>query len=293
MPASQKSIMSFFPGTASAGSKKRSPSSSSASGKENDKKAEIEKRRIEALAKLKRKSPSESTTSIDLVGYFPRNSWHEALAPEFAKPYFKQLDAFLTSQYRSKTVFPPEHQIFEAFRLCDLDRIKVVIIGQDPYHGRGQGHGVCFSVQRGIRPPPSLKNIYKELKSDLGLPVPSHGYLKKWADQGVLLLNAVLTVISGQANSHRKRGWETFTDAVIALINKKCENVVFLCWGKPAQVRAKNVSRTRHCIIESSHPSPLGATKTAKPFIGSKCFSRANDYLKKQHGADAAIDWKL
>ena len=292
---SQKSITSFFGG--GKGGSASGPSSAKSKGKEN-KAAAIEAKRLEALAKLKRKHPeAAAAVSMDLEGYFPRdaedstNGWHAILKSEFQKPYFRALDKFLTSQYKSKTVYPPEHQIFEAFRLCPMSNIKVVIIGQDPYHGRGQGHGVCFSVQHGVRPPPSLKNIFKELHNDVGVPIPTHGYLKPWADQGVLLLNTVLTVVGGQANSHRKRGWETFTDAVIRKINAQCENVVFLCWGKPAQKKAEMVSKTKHHILMSSHPSPLGATKTSSPFIGSRCFSKVNELLRKAKKEE--IDWKL
>ncbi|RHY22160.1 hypothetical protein DYB32_009595, partial [Aphanomyces invadans] len=188
-------------------------------------------------------------------------------------------------------IFPPREEIFAALNLCPFDKIKVVIIGQDPYHGPGQAHGLCFSVARGVPPPPSLKNIYKEANSDVGIPIPKHGSLLSWCNQGVLMLNAVLTVRATEANSHKKQGWETFTDAVIRLINDQSQNVVFLLWGKPAQEKGSLISRTKHCVLTSSHPSPLGATKTTEPFIGSKCFSKANAYLV-QHGKDE-IDWTL
>jgi uracil-DNA glycosylase len=217
--------------------------------------------------------------------------WLAALEPQFQKGYFKRLESFLDAQYRAKTVYPPRHQIFEAFRLCPLDKVRVVIIGQDPYHGPGQGHGVCFSVQRGVRVPPSLRNIFKELHADTGDKIPTHGNLEAWARQGVLLLNTVLTVVRGQANSHRKRGWEDFTDAVIRHLARETQGVVFLCWGNPAQKKAQLVSRSRHHVLTSSHPSPLGATKTAHPFIGSRCFSKVNEILRKQGKAE--IDWGL
>jgi uracil-DNA glycosylase len=175
--------------------------------------------------------------------------------------------------------------------MCPLPDIKVVILGQDPYHGPGQAHGLAFSVQDGVKVPPSLRNIYKEAKSDVGLQVPTHGNLTEWAKQGVLMLNTVLTVEKAQPNSHKKQGWETFTDEVIKVLNKSEEPLVFLLWGKPANAKAANVNKTKHLVISSSHPSPLGATKTASPFIGSKCFSRANEFLQ-DNGKDP-INWQV
>ncbi|KAF0745048.1 hypothetical protein Ae201684P_011078 [Aphanomyces euteiches] len=233
---------------------------------------------------------AESSASLFTLLTEPK--WKDLLAPEFKKSYFKQLEAFLVREQKKKaTIYPPKADIFAALNLCPFDGIKVVIIGQDPYHGPGQAHGLCFSVQRGVPPPPSLKNIYKEACSDVGIPKPSHGSLLSWCNQGVLLLNTVLTVRASEANSHKKQGWETFTDAVIRLVNEHATGVVFLLWGKPAQDKGALISRAKHCIITSSHPSPLGATKTNEPFIGSKCFSRANEYLTKS--GKTPIDWTV
>ncbi len=198
---------------------------------------------------------------------------------------------FLRKEYRSKTIYPEKTHIFEAFKRCDFANLKVVIIGQDPYHGPGQAHGLCFSVLRPVRPPPSLKNIYKELHADVGFKMPTHGDLTKWSDQGVFLLNTALTVRKGQANSHKDCGWHKFTDAVIREIGRQKKGVVFLCWGRHAQSKVKIIDRRKHHVITSSHPSPLGATKTKEPFIGSRCFSRTNALLEKQ-GIEA-VDWSL
>lgn len=220
-------------------------------------------------------------------------TWAEVLKDQAKSGHFQRLRKLLTSEYQNKVIFPPKKFLFEAFKRCDFKDVRVVIVGQDPYHGAGQAHGLCFSVQKGTRVPPSLRNIYKELKSDSeGLFVPpKHGDLSRWADQGVLLLNTVLTVRQGQANSHRKKGWEEFTDAVIRAISEKKEGVVFLCWGRPAEAKTRLVLRRKHCVLTSSHPSPLGATKTAKPFIGCRHFSKANAYLKSKGKKE--IDWQL
>ncbi|EQC33240.1 uracil-DNA glycosylase [Saprolegnia diclina VS20] len=219
-------------------------------------------------------------------------TWREMLAPEFKKSYFKSLDAFLVREQQKKAmIFPPKSEIFTALNLCPFDKIKVVILGQDPYHGPGQAHGLCFSVQKPVPPPPSLKNIYKEAIADVNIPKPSHGCLLSWCDQGVLLLNTVLTVRATEANSHKKQGWETFTDVIMRKISKETSGVVFLLWGKPAQEKSALIDRSKHCILTSSHPSPLGATKTAEPFIGSRCFSKTNAYLVQQ-GKDP-IDWTV
>ncbi|RHY88129.1 hypothetical protein DYB35_008608, partial [Aphanomyces astaci] len=179
-------------------------------------------------------SPESSSTTLSALVTEP--TWNDLLAPEFKKAYFKQLEAFLDREQKKKAaIFPPRHEIFAALNLCPFDSINVVIIGQDPYHGPGQAHGLCFSVARGVPPPPSLKNIYKEANKDVGIPVPTHGSLLSWCRQGVLMLNAVLTVRATEANSHKKQGWETFTDAVIRLVNDQADHVVFLLWGKPAQ----------------------------------------------------------
>ncbi|KAF0695556.1 Aste57867_13596 [Aphanomyces stellatus] len=243
-------------------------------------------------AETEEAEPSPAVTSSSLAMLLTEPKWKELLAPEFKKNYFKQLEAFLVREQKKKaTIFPPKAEIFAALNLCPFEKIKVVIIGQDPYHGPGQAHGLCFSVRHGVPPPPSLKNIYKEACADVGIVKPTHGSLLAWCDQGVLMLNTVLTVRASEANSHKKQGWETFTDAVIRLVSDQAEGVVFLLWGKPAQEKSTLISRSKHCILTSSHPSPLGATKTAEPFIGSKCFSKANAYLV-QHGKDA-IEWAL
>ena len=225
-------------------------------------------------------------------------TWALHLQSELTKPYFSKLLQFVQSEYKTKKVFPPVNEVYDALRCCDASKVKVVIIGQDPYHGPGQAHGLCFSVRKGVRVPPSLKNVYKELTSDLGpkkFTAPTHGYLQQWCDQGVLLLNTVLTVQAHKANSHRKKGWELFTDAIIAYLNanggQDGKPIVFLCWGKPALAKAKHINRKRHVIISSSHPSPLGATKTAKPFITSKCFSKCNNALVKF--GHAPINWTI
>ncbi len=204
-------------------------------------------------------------------------SWKERLKDEFAKPYFKELAAFVRGEYLSKTVYPPPKLVFNAFNSTPFDKVKVVIIGQDPYHGMGQAHGLCFSVQDGVRTPPSLQNIYKEMQDDLGLPIPSHGNLQHWADQGVLLLNATLTVVGGQAGSHQNKGWETFTDAAIQALSDECEHLVFLLWGNYAQKKGAVIDTKKHLVLCSAHPSPFSATR----FFGCKHFSKTNAYLKE------------
>lgn len=214
------------------------------------------------------------------------NDWKEALEREFEKPYYKELRQFLIQEYKTKQVFPPMHDIFNALHYTPLSKVKVMILGQDPYHDVNQAHGLCFSVLPGQQPPPSLQNIYKELQEDLGCPVPNHGYLKKWADQGVLLLNTVLTVRAHQANSHQNKGWEQFTDAVIEAVNRQQRPVVYLLWGKPAQSKKPMLTNPSHLILQAPHPSPLSAYRG---FFGSRPFSRANDFLEK-NGA-GSIDW--
>uniref|UniRef100_K3X359 Uracil-DNA glycosylase n=1 Tax=Globisporangium ultimum (strain ATCC 200006 / CBS 805.95 / DAOM BR144) TaxID=431595 RepID=K3X359_GLOUD len=219
-------------------------------------------------------------------------SWYEQLENEFTRPYFVSLTSFLTKEANSKkTIYPPPQDVFSALRDCSFSSLKVVILGQDPYHGPEQAHGLSFSVRRGIPPPPSLKNIYKEAMSDVKISKPTHGCLSSWSQQGVLLLNTVLTVRKGEPNSHKKQGWETLTDAIIQRINNNTSNVVFLLWGKPAQEKGAIINTKKHLVVKSSHPSPLGATKTNAPFIGSKCFSKANEYLIA-HGKDP-IDWNV
>ena len=209
-------------------------------------------------------------------------SWKKALTPEFSKDYFIQLTDFVRKEYHETTVYPPGKLIFNAFNLCPFDNVKVVIIGQDPYHGPGQAHGLCFSVNDGIQPPPSLVNIFKEI----GKPVPQSGNLTRWAEQGVLLLNATLTVRAHQAGSHQRRGWEEFTDAVIRKLAEEKSNLVFILWGAYAQKKGAFIDRNKHLVLTSVHPSPLSAHNG---FFGNHHFSLANDYLVK-HGK-TAIDW--
>ncbi|MCR9251113.1 MAG: uracil-DNA glycosylase [bacterium] len=214
------------------------------------------------------------------------SSWREVLNEEFTKPYFTELVEFVKSEYTNHKVYPPGKQIFSAFDHCSFDSVKVVIIGQDPYHGPGQANGLCFSVAEGVRMPPSLVNIFKEIKDDIGSEIPPHGSLERWADQGVLLLNATLTVRAATAGSHQGKGWEQFTDAVIQKVSEAKENVVFLLWGAYAQRKGEIIDRTRHHVLESAHPSPFAAHRG---FFGNKHFSRTNEYLKKQ-GLEL-IDW--
>lgn len=217
-------------------------------------------------------------------------SWFQQLESEFSRPYFRSLVAFLTAEEaKKKTIYPAPENVFGTLRDCPFTSLKVVILGQDPYHGPNQAHGLSFSVLSGIAPPPSLGNIYKEAISDVKITRPHHGCLTGWSKQGVLMLNTVLTVRRGEPNSHKNQGWEKLTDAIIARIDKNASNVVFLLWGKPAQVKGTLINKSKHLVLTSSHPSPLGATKTNEPFIGSKCFSKTNAYLK-QHNKDP-IDW--
>jgi uracil-DNA glycosylase len=218
--------------------------------------------------------------------------WKKALAGAIHSSYFSSLAAFIEQERESGTIiYPRQEDVFSALNLCPLEKVKVVIVGQDPYHGPGQGHGLAFSVRRGVKPPPSLKNIVREAMNDVGIEEPTHGNLEHWAQQGVLLLNTVLSVQQGQANSHSKKGWEEFTDAVIDELNTNCEGLVFLLWGSPAAKKAKNVDESKHTVIRTSHPSPLGATKTSSPFLGSRCFSRANAALEKRN--KTPIDWNV
>ncbi len=204
-------------------------------------------------------------------------SWKTHLNKEFEKPYFTDLVAFIRSEYTNHTCYPKGSQIFSAFDRCPLDTVKVVIIGQDPYHGPGQAHGLCFSVNDGIPHPPSLVNIFKEIEEDMGVPYPKSGSLERWADQGVLLLNATLTVRAHRAGSHQNKGWETFTDAVIRTISEEKENIVFLLWGGYAKRKGGVIDRSKHYVLESGHPSPLSANKGY--WFGNKHFSKTNDYL--------------
>lgn len=217
-------------------------------------------------------------------------SWLELLESEFESAYFLSLKSFLESEIRESTpIYPPGPQIFAAMDLCPFQDVKVVIIGQDPYHGPNQAHGLCFSVNEGIPHPPSLQNIFKELEKDLSIPYPQSGDLRPWAKQGVLLLNATLTVKQGQAGSHQGKGWETFTDKIIAELNSRRENLVFLLWGSYARAKGKHIDRSKHLVLECGHPSPLSANRGH--WFGNRHFSQCNAWLT-QHGM-AAIDWKL
>ena len=208
-------------------------------------------------------------------------SWEKVLQPEFEKPYFKELTNFVKEEYKTNTCFPSGNQIFEAFNLCSFDDLKVVIIGQDPYHGVGQAHGLCFSVNEGISHPPSLINIFKEIEKDLNFPIPKSGNLERWATQGVLLLNATLTVRAHNAGSHQKRGWEEFTDAIISKISEEKENVVFLLWGGFAKKRGLKINTEKHYILSGGHPSPLSANRGY--WFGNKHFSKTNKYLENKN----------
>jgi uracil-DNA glycosylase len=219
-------------------------------------------------------------------------SWEGVLREELKKPYLTALRAFLEKEWlQGVTVFPKRHEIFRALQLTPFDKVKVVLVGQDPYHGEGQAHGLCFSVPKGIDPPPSLENIYKEMKSDLGSTPPSHGCLEGWAHQGVLLLNATLTVRKGEPLSHHKKGWELFTDAIIETVAKKKKNIVFLLWGKSAQEKCQrflHLLQDNHYVLMAAHPSPFSARLG---FFGSKHFSKTNAYLQEHH--IAPINWEV
>lgn len=213
-------------------------------------------------------------------------SWKSHLSAEFEKSYFLQLIEFVKSEYQSNTVYPPGKEIFKAFDRCDFEQVKVVIIGQDPYHGPGQANGLCFSVRDGVRVPPSLVNIFKEIHADLGKPIPSSGNLERWAQQGVLLLNATLTVRASSPGSHQNKGWEIFTDVVIKSISEQKQHVVFLLWGSYAQKKGEMIDRNKHLVLMSPHPSPFSADRG---FFGCKHFSKANAYLKSKGLPE--IDW--
>ncbi len=213
-------------------------------------------------------------------------SWKEKLQDQFTKPYFQQLAGFVKTEYQTATVYPPGQEIFNAFDECDFDQVKVVIIGQDPYHGAGQANGLCFSVHEGVKMPPSLVNIFKEIQSDLGKPFPANGNLERWARQGVLLLNATLTVRASTPGSHQNKGWEIFTDAVIKKISEAKAHVVFLLWGAYAQKKGEVIDRGKHQVLMSAHPSPFSADRG---FFGCKHFSKTNEYLSSKGLPE--IDW--
>ena len=216
------------------------------------------------------------------------NDWLPAIKGEYQKPYYKKLHQTIMREYQSRQIFPEADDLFNAFHLTPLKDVKVVIFGQDPYHNVGQAHGLCFSVKPGVEIPPSLVNIYKELQDDLGCYVPNNGYLVKWAKQGVLLLNTVLTVRAHQANSHRGIGWEEFTDAAIRILNEQDRPIVFILWGRPAQMKKSMLNNPKHLILEAPHPSPLSAYRG---FFGSRPFSKTNNFLQ-QHGLEP-IDWQI
>ncbi len=213
-------------------------------------------------------------------------SWRAQLQEEFDKPYFRELIRFVHQEYAAGTCYPPGRQIFNAFEICPFDKVKVVIIGQDPYHGPGQANGLCFSVNPGVRIPPSLQNIFKEIHNDMGTPLPENGDLTRWAEQGILLLNATLTVREHQAGSHQKHGWETFTDAVIRKLSQEREHLVFILWGSNAIRKGSVIDTSKHLVLQSVHPSPLSAYAG---FFGNNHFSKANHYLK-EHGLQE-IKW--
>lgn len=216
------------------------------------------------------------------------NSWDRVLDGEFEKEYYQRLRQFLIEEYRNKTIYPGMHDIFNALKVTGYDEVKVVILGQDPYHEPGQAHGMAFSVQPGIKTPPSLVNIYKELLDDLGIAPVNHGYLMKWAEQGVLLLNTCLTVRAHQANSHKGKGWEQFTDRVIELLNEREKPVVFILWGANAKSKTKLITGKQHLILTGAHPSPLSAYNG---FYGGKYFSKANEFLTAN--GEESVDWQL
>ena len=216
------------------------------------------------------------------------NDWLEYMKPEFQKPYYKELYDFVKTEYSNTIIYPPSDEIFNAFHFTPLSKVKVLLLGQDPYHNVNQAHGLSFSVKPGQDIPPSLQNIYKELNDDLGCYIPNNGYLKKWAEQGVLLLNTVLTVRAHEANSHKGRGWETFTDAVISAVNAQDRPVVYLLWGGPAQKKIPMLTNPKHLILKAPHPSPLSSYRG---FFGCKHFSQCNDFLVK-NGIEP-IDWQI
>jgi uracil-DNA glycosylase len=215
-------------------------------------------------------------------------TWHELLAGELEQPYFQKLEQFVDEERKQYTVYPPETEVFSALELTPYEGVRALLLGQDPYHDANQAHGLCFSVRPGVKPPPSLVNIFKELRSDLGCKIPNNGYLVPWARQGILMLNTVLTVRAHEANSHKGHGWEKFTDAIIRKVNEKEQRVVFILWGAPAQKKRALIDTSRHVIVESAHPSPLSARNG---FFGSKPFSAVNHALRE--AGEPEIDWQI
>lgn len=234
------------------------------------------------MSMVAKHAPSESSVRL-------HPSWLQVLGVEFDKPYMKSLKSFLQAEKAAgKVIFPTGSEIFQAFNTTPFDKVKVVILGQDPYHGPGQAHGLCFSVRKGVELPPSLKNIFQEIEADMGMPEPTHGELTNWAEQGVLLLNTTLTVEQFKAASHQGRGWETFTDAAIQVLNDRLEHLVFMLWGSSAQKKASMLNHDKHLVLKAPHPSPLSAYRG---FLGCRHFSKANAYLKS-HGV-SPIDWRI
>jgi uracil-DNA glycosylase len=226
---------------------------------------------------------------IQLQKYLNQKSWLKHLKNEFSAPYLSELEQFLDERYsRGAIIHPSLNEVFSALNHTSFNNVKVVILGQDPYHGDGQAHGMCFSVKPDVKVPPSLKNIYKELNSDIGFEIPNHGFLESWADQGVLLLNNVLTVENAKAGSHQKKGWEQFTDKIIETLNEKNKDLVFLLWGAPAQKKARKVNQAKHLVLSAPHPSPLSSYRG---FFGCKHFSKCNEFLEEK--GIGAIDWNL
>lgn len=233
--------------------------------------------------------PSRNQTLSSSPHKIEDRSWKQLLAEEFESEYFTELKSFVKSERAlGKTIYPDDHDIFNALKFAPFPKVKVVVLGQDPYHGPNQAHGLCFSVRPGIKPPPSLVNVYKELNSDLGTPIPQHGYLEKWARQGVLLLNAVLTVEASKPASHQGKGWERFTDQVVSILNEQTEGLVFLLWGAHAQRKGEIINPTKHHILKAPHPSPFSANRG---FFGCKHFSETNRILRDSGRAE--IDWSL
>ncbi|AJC60112.1 uracil-DNA glycosylase [Streptomyces sp. 769] len=224
---------------------------------------------------------------VDVVTDMLPESWRGVLGEELEKPYFKELIDFVEQERAGGGVYPPREQVFAALEATPFDQVKVLILGQDPYHGAGQGHGLCFSVQPGVKTPPSLRNIYKEMKEELGHPIPDNGYLMPWAQQGVLLLNAVLTVREGEANSHKGKGWEKVTDAVIRAVANRPDPAVFVLWGNYAKKKLPLIDDERHAVVQGAHPSPL----SAKKFFGSRPFTQINEAIAAQ--GHTAIDWRI
>ncbi|XP_056144560.1 uracil DNA glycosylase a [Lampris incognitus] len=246
----------------------------------------LSEEQLDRIARNKQAAREKLAAGQAPVGF--GESWRKGLSAEFGKPYFKQLISFVTDERNRHTIYPPAENVFTWTQMCDIQDVKVVILGQDPYHGPNQAHGLCFSVQRPVPPPPSLVNMYKELASDVeGFEHPGHGDLTGWAEQGVLLLNAVLTVRAHQANSHKERGWETFTDAVVQWLSANLEGLVFMLWGSYAQKKGSAIDRKRHHILHTVHPSPLSAHRG---FFGCKHFSKANELLTKS--GKKPINWK-